>query len=61
LFEEGVEIIDPQGEVFDPHLHEAVDSSSEGNESPQHIIEVLQVGYQLKGKLIRSARVKVSE
>jgi len=60
LAEEGVQIIDPQGEVFDPYLHEAVDSAIQQNDQPPIITEVLQVGYQLKGKLIRSARVKVS-
>lgn len=61
LLEEGVEIIDPKGEVFDPNIHEAVESvdPSEGVE-PNTIIEVLQVGYRLNGVLIRSARVKVA-
>jgi molecular chaperone GrpE len=56
LLAEGVEIIDPLGQEFNPHIHEAVDSEGEGSS----IVEVLQVGYTLHGKLIRSARVKVS-
>jgi molecular chaperone GrpE len=56
LLAEGVEIIDPLGQEFNPHIHEAVDSEGEGNT----IAEVLQVGYTLHGALIRSARVKVS-
>lgn len=56
LLTEGVEIIDPVGQEFNPHIHEAVDSEGEGTT----IIEVLQVGYTLHGALIRSARVKVS-
>lgn len=56
LLAEGVEIINPLGQEFNPHIHEAVDSEGEGNT----IVEVLQVGYTLNGALIRSARVKVS-
>ncbi len=56
LLAEGVEVIDPLGQEFNPHIHEAVDSEGEGSS----IVEVLQVGYTLHGKLIRSARVKVS-
>lgn len=61
LLEEGVEIIDPKGQIFDPNMHEAVESveSEEGIES-NTVVEVLQVGYSLNGALIRSARVKVS-
>jgi molecular chaperone GrpE len=61
LIAEGVEIINPLGEVFDPNIHEAVDSvESDDVESQNTILEVLQVGYKLNGGLIRSARVKVS-
>jgi molecular chaperone GrpE len=56
LLNEGVEIINPLGQEFNPHIHEAVDSEGEGN----MITDVLQVGYSLNGALIRSARVKVS-
>lgn len=60
LIAEGVEIIDPMGQIFDPNIHEAVESvESENGVNTNTIIEVLQVGYKLKGNLIRSARVKV--
>ncbi|NBP56779.1 nucleotide exchange factor GrpE [bacterium] len=61
LIAEGVEIINPIGEIFDPNIHEAVETvESEDAENQNTIIEVLQVGYKLNGRLIRSARVKVS-
>jgi molecular chaperone GrpE len=61
LIDEGVEIIDPVGEIFNPNIHEAVDSIELEDSSKQNtIIEVLQVGYKLNGSLIRSARVKVA-
>lgn len=61
LSEEGVGIIDPQGQIFDPNMHEAVESIDAGDGlEPNTIVEVLQVGYSLNGALIRSARVKVA-
>ena len=61
LVEEGVKIINPLGEDFDPHQHEAVEMvKSEDESNKNKVIEVLQVGYKLEDKLIRSARVKVS-
>jgi len=61
LIAEGVEIINPMGEIFDPNIHEAVETVNvEDSEKQNVIIEVLQVGYKLNGTLIRSARVKVS-
>ncbi|MEY2986085.1 MAG: hypothetical protein RJB24_314 [Candidatus Parcubacteria bacterium] len=61
LITEGVEIINPMGEIFDPNIHEAVETvEAEDSEKQNLIIEVLQVGYKLNGTLIRSARVKVS-
>lgn len=61
LIAEGVEIVDPMGNIFDPNIHEAVDSIEIQDQSKKNtIIEVLQVGYKLNGSLIRSARVKVA-
>lgn len=61
LISEGVEIINPMGEAFDPNMHEAVETVELEDIANQNtIIEVLQVGYKLNGSLIRSARVKVS-
>ncbi len=61
LIAEGVEIINPMGEIFDPNIHEAVETvEAEDSEKQNMIIDVLQVGYKLNGVLIRSARVKVS-
>ena len=59
LLESGVEIINPQGQTFNPYLHEAVDAAESDTDAEQIVTEVLQVGYSLHGKLIRSARVKV--
>ncbi|RSL34470.1 nucleotide exchange factor GrpE [Salibacterium salarium] len=60
LQNEGLEVIKSEGEVFDPHQHQAVmQVEEEGFESNQ-IVEELQTGYKLKDKVIRPAMVKVN-
>ena len=58
----GIEAVDPKGEKFDPNQHEALSTlpGPEGTE-PGTVVEVLQKGYRLDDKLIRPARVVVSE
>jgi len=57
----GIEAIDPQGERFDPQLHEALSTApAEGVESGQ-VVQVVQKGYRLGDQLVRPARVVVSE
>ncbi len=53
----GVKRIKTVGEVFDPHLHEAVSVEGEGAE--EIISEELQAGYTLGDEVIRHAIVKV--
>lgn len=62
LVEEGVEILYPLQQPFNPYEHEAVDNIEENDSEANSgtVVEVLQVGYKLNGTLIRSARVKVS-
>jgi len=52
--------IDPQGAVFDPTLHEAVTVQESATAPPDTVLQVLQSGYQLNGRLLRPARVIVS-
>jgi molecular chaperone GrpE len=58
----GIEAVDPKGEKFDPNQHEALSTlpGPEGTEAGT-VVEVLQKGYRLDDKLIRPARVVVSE
>lgn len=57
---EGVEVVDPFGQAFDPHRHQAV-SQREDAELPEHtVLEVYQKGYVLGGRVIRPAMVVVS-
>lgn len=61
IFEEqGIRAFGNAGEPFDPIKHESVESISTENESEGGVIvAVLQKGYELNGKIIRPARVKV--
>ncbi len=50
----------PLGKPFDPREHTAVDEVTTDDPTQFHMIaEVVQPGYRLSGKLIRSPRVKV--
>jgi len=61
LKEHGVQPIDAEGKIFDPHYHEAL-MQAENKELPEHtIIEVLQKGYLMNERVIRTAKVKVSK
>lgn len=56
----GVSPMRVEGEAFDPNLHEAV-MREPSHEHPEDVVtEELQRGYQLHGKVIRHALVKVS-
>lgn len=53
--------VNPVGEPFDPQLHEAMSMVPAPDAEPNSVIEVLEKGYQLNGRLIRPARVVVSK
>ena len=61
LKEHGVKSIDAEGKIFDPNYHEAL-MQVENKDLPEHtIIEVLQKGYLIHGRVLRTAKVKVSK
>jgi molecular chaperone GrpE len=57
----GVEAYDPTGEPFDPEWHEGLATRAEEGTAPGTVIETLAKGYRLDGRLLRPARVVVSE
>ncbi|TAK12781.1 MAG: nucleotide exchange factor GrpE [Anaerolineae bacterium] len=60
LDSEGIKVMDPLGQPFDPNLHEAISQDeSDGHESGT-ILEVLQKGYLLGERVIRPALVRVA-
>ena len=57
----GVKAIDGFDKPFDPTYHNAVMTEKVEGVKPGMVVEVLQKGYLLKDKVIRTAMVKVSE
>ena len=56
-----IEAVDPMGEPFDPQLHQAMTIIENGEVEPNTVIEVMQKGYTLHGRVIRPAMVVVSK
>lgn len=56
----GLEVIQAEGQKFDPARHESV-GEAEGEGDEGMVAEELQKGYRLNGRLIRPARVKISK
>ncbi len=56
----GVESFTPDGEPFDPELHEAIAQHVVAGATPGTVVEVYQAGYRLGDGLIRPARVVVA-
>jgi molecular chaperone GrpE len=61
LKDHGVKPIEAEGKIFDPNFHEAL-MQVESKDLPEHtIMEVLQKGYLIHGRILRTAKVKVSK
>lgn len=56
----GVEQIDPQGQPFNPELHQAMSMQPRDDVDPNTVVAVVQKGYTLNGRLVRPAMVMVS-
>jgi molecular chaperone GrpE len=57
----GIEGVDPKGAQFDPQMHEAMAMVPMPGAETNSVIEVLEKGYLLNGRLIRPARVVVAK
>ena len=55
----GVTIVHPVGEPFDPQLHEAMAMVPNPDAEPNSVMDVMQRGYTLNGRLVRAAKVIV--
>lgn len=60
LEKEGMEVIPAKGEIFDPHVHQAVMQVEEEEFASGEIVEELQKGYKLKDRVLRPSMVKVN-
>ena len=55
-----IKVIDPQGQKFDPHRHQAI-SQVESDAEPGSVVTVLQKGYLLHDRVLRPALVVVAK
>ncbi len=56
----GIKRIDPQGEKFDHNFHQAVVQIPDAEAAPNTVVQVMQAGYVIHGRLLRPAMVGVS-
>ena len=56
-----VEVVEPQGETFNPDLHQAMSMQPSEDVAPNTVLAVMQKGYTLNGRLLRPAMVMVSK
>lgn len=56
-----VEQLDPEGEPFNPELHQAMTAVESRDVEPNTVLQVFQKGFTLHGRLVRPAMVVVSK
>ena len=56
----GIEAYSPEGEAFDPHIHEAVAQQPVEGTASGTIVQVYQPGYRYKDEVLRAAKVVVA-
>lgn len=57
----GLKRIEPaKGEKFDPHKHQAMMEQADTDVTPGGVVQVMQPGYELLGRLVRPAMVVVA-
>jgi molecular chaperone GrpE len=56
----GLKEINPVGETFDPHQHEAISHQASADVGAGSVLSVVRTGYILNGRLLRPASVIVS-
>ena len=58
----GLKKVDPaQGTKFDPHFHQAMMEQNAPNQPAGTVIQVMQPGYELMGRIVRPAMVVVAD
>jgi molecular chaperone GrpE len=56
----GLQPVEAVGQLFDPHVHEAVATESSDEYEPDTVVQELARGYRLGERLLRPAMVKVA-
>ncbi|MEZ5414878.1 MAG: nucleotide exchange factor GrpE [Opitutaceae bacterium] len=60
LEQHGLKEINPVGQAFDAHQHEALSQQPSAEVAEGNVLNVIRVGYSLNGRLLRPASVVVS-
>jgi molecular chaperone GrpE len=60
LANHGLKEINPAGQPFDPHQHEAISHQADPKVPAEHVLTVVRPGFSLNGRLLRPASVVVS-
>ena len=60
LENEGVQVIQAEGQTFDPSLHEAISQEDHPDLESGQVIATVQQGYTLGERVLRPARVRVA-
>ena len=58
---EGLVKIEAEGKPFDPERHEAVIAVEQEDTEPGTVLDIVRTGYELRGKVLRPAMVKVAK
>ncbi|HEV8424687.1 MAG TPA: nucleotide exchange factor GrpE [Actinomycetes bacterium] len=58
---EGLVKIEAEGKPFDPERHEAVVAVEQEDAEPGTVVDIVRAGYELRGKVLRPAMVKVAK
>ena len=61
LEKHGVSLIHPQGEAFNPEWHQAIAMLDAPQVAPNSVVDVMQKGYSINGRLLRPAMVAVAK
>jgi molecular chaperone GrpE len=61
LQSEGLVRIEAEGKPFDPERHEAVVAVEQEGAEPGTVVDVVRAGYELRGRVLRPAMVKVAK
>lgn len=61
LLEHGVQVVKSVGEAFDPNMHEAVAVVESDEKEEGTVLDEIQKGYLLNGRLIRPSKVRITQ
>jgi molecular chaperone GrpE len=58
---EGVQLLEAEGQPFDPNLHEAISQEPSDDHESGQVIEVIKNGYRLGDRILRPAMVRIAQ